>query len=448
MIVQFGGQTPLNLSLPLKRAGVPIIGTSPESIDLAEDRKRFGKLITELGIPQPEGAMATSVEEAVAGANRVGYPVLVRPSYVLGGRAMVIAYDDEAVLQYMSTAIEYSQERPVLVDHFLEDATECDVDALCDGDDVVIAGIMQHIEEAGIHSGDSSCVLPAVDLSDDVLRTIRKYTRELARALDVIGLVNIQFAIQRGKVFVIEVNPRASRTVPYVSKATGVPLAKIASRLMVGKKLRELLPEVVESGADLETGAHYYVKSPVFPWGKFPGVDTVLGPEMKSTGEVMGVADNFGEAFAKAQIAAGQVLPTSGTIFMSVNDHDKDGILALGKTFVEMGFHLVATHGTAEVLESAGLQPERVYKVKEGRPNVVDLIKGDRIQLIVNTPRGQDTFFDEKAIRRAAVQGRIPTITTLAAARAAAEGIAALQRGTLSVYALQELHAARVAALA
>jgi carbamoyl-phosphate synthase large subunit len=447
MIVQFGGQTPLNLSLPLKRAGVPIIGTSPESIDLAEDRKRFGKLITELGIPQPEGAMATSVEEAVAGANRVGYPVLVRPSYVLGGRAMVIAYDDEAVVQYMSTAIEYSQERPVLVDHFLEDATECDVDALCDGDDVVIAGIMQHIEEAGIHSGDSSCVLPAVDLSDDVLRTIRKYTRELARALDVIGLVNIQFAIQRGKVFVIEVNPRASRTVPYVSKATGVPLAKIASRLMVGKKLRELLPEVVESGADLETGAHYYVKSPVFPWGKFPGVDTVLGPEMKSTGEVMGVADNFGEAFAKAQIAAGQMLPVAGTIFMSVNDHDKDGIVALGKTFVEMGFHLVATHGTAEVLESAGLQPERVYKVKEGRPNVVDLIKGDRIQLIVNTPRGQDTFFDEKAIRRAAVLARVPTITTLAAARAAAEGIAALQRGTLSVYVLQELHAARVAAL-
>src|ERR1700678_4122129 len=306
MIVQFGGQTPLNLSLPLKAAGVPIIGTSPESIDLAEDRKRFGKLITELEIPQPPGAMATSVEEALEGARRVEYPVLVRPSYVLGGRAMVIAYDDAAGGQNMSTAIEYSQERPVLIDHFLEDATECDVDALCDGDDVVIAGIMQHIEEAGIHSGDSSCVLPAVDLSEDVLRTIRKHTRELAMALDVRGLVNIQFAIQRGTVFVIEVNPRASRTVPYVSKATGVPLAKIASRLMVGRKLKELLPEAVESGADLETGSHYYVKSPVFPWGKFPGVDTVLGPEMKSTGEVMGVADNFGEAFAKAQIAAGQ----------------------------------------------------------------------------------------------------------------------------------------------
>jgi len=448
MIVQFGGQTPLNLALPLKAAGVPIVGTSPESIDLAEDRKRFGKLIEELGIPQPEGAMATSLDEAVAGANRVGYPVLVRPSYVLGGRAMVIAYDDAAVRSYMSTAIEYSQQRPVLIDHFLENATECDVDALCDGKDVVIAGIMQHIEEAGIHSGDSSCVLPAVDLSADVLDTIRRYTRQLALALKVVGLVNIQFAIQRGKVFVIEVNPRASRTVPYVSKATGVPLAKIASRLMTGQKLRDLLPEQTASGADLETGSHYFVKSPVFPWVKFPGVDTVLGPEMKSTGEVMGVADNFGEAFAKAQIAAGQVLPTKGTIFMSVNDNDKDAVAALGRTFVEMGFHLVATHGTAEVLEGAGLQPERVYKVKEGRPNVVDLIKGDRIQLIINTPHGQDTFFDEKAIRRAAVIARVPTITTVAAARAAAEGIAALQQGRLTVYRLQDLHASREAALA
>ena len=452
MIVQFGGQTPLNLSLPLKQAGVPIIGTSPESIDLAEDRKRFGKLITELDIPQPEGALATSVEEAVAGANRVGYPVLVRPSYVLGGRAMVIAYDDEAVVKYMSTAIEYSQERPVLIDHFLEDATECDVDALSDGDDVVIAGIMQHIEEAGIHSGDSSCVLPPVDLTEEVKATIRRYTRALAQALNVMGLVNIQFAIQRGKVFVIEVNPRASRTVPYVSKATGIPLAKIASRIMVGGNLRQLLPEYTAAGSragrDLDTGSHFFVKSPVFPWGKFPGVDTVLGPEMKSTGEVMGVADNFGQAFAKAQTAAGQVLPVEGTIFMSVNDHDKEGAVALALNFVEMGFHIVATHGTAQVLEAAGLQPERVYKVKEGRPNVVDLIKGDRIQLIINTPRGQDTFFDEKAIRRAAVLARVPTITTLAAARAAAEGIEALQQGTLTVTALQTLHAERTMTLA
>ena len=289
-----------------------------------------------------------------------------------------------------------------------------------------------------------ACCKPhTVDLSEDVLETIREYTRKLAMALSVRGLVNIQFAIQRGKVYVIEVNPRASRTVPYVSKATGIPLAKVASRIMVGRKLKEMLPEQVASGKDLETGSHYYVKSPVFPWGKFHGVDTVLGPEMKSTGEVMGVADNFGEAFAKAQLAAGQVLPTQGTVFLSVNDHDKERIVALARQFVEMGFHLVATHGTAVVLERAGLQPERVHKVKEGRPNVVDLIKGDRIQLIINTPRGQDTFFDEKAIRRAAVLSRIPTITTLAAAQAAAEGIGSLQKGTLTVFALQTLHADR-----
>jgi carbamoyl-phosphate synthase large subunit len=443
VIVQFGGQTPLNLALPLKGAGVPIIGTSPESIDLAEDRKRFGKLLEELDIPQPPGATAASVEEALANANRIGYPVLVRPSYVLGGRAMVIAYDDESVSRYMKEAVEYSQERPVLIDHFLESATEVDVDALSDGEDVVIGGIMQHIEEAGIHSGDSSCVLPSVDLSPEVLATIRDYTFRLARALKVIGLMNIQYAIQRDKVYVIEVNPRASRTVPYVSKATGVPLAKIAARLMTGRKLREFLPENVERATDLDTGNCYYVKSPVFPWGKFPGVDTVLGPEMKSTGEVMGVADNFGEAFAKAQAAAGQMLPTSGRVFMSANDRDKPYIAEVAKKFAELGFSIVATHGTAKILEDAGLQVERVYKVKEGRPNVVDLIKGDRIQLVINTPHGIEPWFDEKAIRRAAVTARIPTITTLSAARAACEGIAALQRGDVKVYALQQLHAER-----
>ena len=446
VIVQFGGQTPLNLALPLKGAGVPIIGTSPESIDLAEDRKRFGKLLEELDIPQPPGATAASVEEALANANRVGYPVLVRPSYVLGGRAMVIAYDDESVHRYMKEAVEYSQERPVLIDHFLESATEVDVDALSDGEDVVIGGIMQHIEEAGIHSGDSSCVLPSVDLSPEVLATIRDYTFRLARALQVIGLMNIQYAIQRDKVFVIEVNPRASRTVPYVSKATGVPLAKIAARLMTGRKLRDFLPENVERGTDLDTGTFYYVKSPVFPWGKFPGVDTVLGPEMKSTGEVMGVADSFGEAFAKAQAAAGQVLPTSGRVFISANDRDKPFVAEVAQRFVELGFSLVATHGTAKILEDAGMQVERVYKVKEGRPNVVDLIKGERLHLIVNTPHGIDPWFDEKAIRRAAVTARIPTITTLSAARAACEGIAALQRGDIKVYALQQLHAERAAA--
>jgi carbamoyl-phosphate synthase large subunit len=445
MIVQFGGQTPLNLSLSLKAAGVPIIGTSPESIDLAEDRKRFGKLLEELDIPQPPGALATSVEEAVAGANSIGYPVLVRPSYVLGGRAMVIAYDDASVVRYMKEAVEYSQERPVLIDHFLEAATEIDVDALADGEDVVIAGIMQHIEEAGIHSGDSSCVLPAVDIPAHLLDTLREYTFRLARALNVIGLMNIQYAIQRDKVYVLEVNPRASRTVPYVSKATGVPLAKIAARLMTGRKLREFLPEHVERAADLETGNCYFVKSPVFPWNKFPGVDTVLGPEMKSTGEVMGVGDSFGEAFAKAQISAGQKLPTSGTVFISIADRDKAGVAQLGQRFVELGFNLVATHGTANALERAGLPVERVYKVKEGRPNVVDLIKGDRIQLVINTPQGQDPWFDEQAIRRAAVTHRIPTLTTIAAARAAAEGIAALQGGQLGVRVLQHLHAERIA---
>jgi carbamoyl-phosphate synthase large subunit len=466
VIVQFGGQTPLNLALPLKAAGVNIIGTSPESIDLAEDRKRFNKLLEELGIPQAPGAMAASIEEAVEGARRVGYPVLVRPSYVLGGRAMVIAYDEESVVRYMKEAVEYSQDRPVLIDHFLEDAIEVDVDALSDSEDVVIGGIMQHIEEAGIHSGDSSCVLPAVDIPRHLLDRMREYTFKLARALKVIGLMNIQFAIPRsngaypegasetrphtgngtgGKVYVLEVNPRASRTVPYVSKATGIPMAKIAARLMTGRKLRDFLPEFIEQQKDLDTGSSYYVKSPVFPWNKFPGVDTVLGPEMKSTGEVMGVADNFGEAFAKAQTAAGQRLPVQGMVFISVTDHDKPQVAEVARKFVDMGFKLVATAGTADVIESASMACERVYKVKEGRPNVVDLIKGERIHLIINTPQGPDPFFDEKAIRRAAVTARIPTITTLSAARAAAEGIAALQRGEVRVQALQQLHAERMA---
>jgi len=491
IIVQFGGQTPLNLAMPLKQAGVKIIGTSPGSIDLAEDRKRFNKLLEDLGIPQAPGAMAASLEEAVEGARKIGYPVLVRPSYVLGGRAMVIAYDEETVVRYMKEAVEYSQDRPVLIDHFLEDAIEVDVDALSDDEDVVIGGIMQHIEEAGIHSGDSSCVLPAVDIPEHLLDRMREYTFKLARALKVVGLMNVQFAIPRseystdhvgqaarlsseedlqentqvsqnrrdlghpsrsksngtgGKVYVLEVNPRASRTVPYVSKATGIPMAKIASRLMTGRKLREFLPEFIEQKKDLDTGNCYYVKSPVFPWNKFPGVDTVLGPEMKSTGEVMGVADNFGEAFAKAQVAAGQKLPTQGCVFVSVTDHDKLYVAEVARKFVDMGFKLVATSGTADVIEAAGMACDRVYKVKEGRPNVVDLIKGDRIQLIINTPEGQDPFFDEKAIRRAAVTARIPTITTLAAARAAAEGIAALQRGEVNVRALQQLHAERTVA--
>jgi len=449
MIVQFGGQTPLNLAQRLRAAGVPIIGTSPESIDLAEDRKRFGKMLDELKIPQPAGGTATSVEEALAIGERIGYPVLVRPSYVLGGRAMVIAYDADAVTRYMREAVEYSQERPVLVDHFLENAIEVDVDALCDSEDVIIAGIMQHIEEAGIHSGDSSCVLPAVDIREETLEVLRAYTRKLALALKVVGLVNLQFAIQRDTqgqdhVYVIEVNPRASRTVPYVSKATGIPLAKIAARLMTGRKLRELLPAQLAAGKDLETGTHFYVKSPVFPWNKFAGADVALGPEMRSTGEVMGVAATFGEAFAKAQLAAGQVLPTGGMVFFSINDADKPAAVELARRYVQMGFRIVATQGTANALEKAGLTVERVFKVKEGRPNIVDLMKGDRIQLIINTTCGLDTFFDEKAIRRAAVLARIPTITTIAAAQAAAEGIHAMQLRQTTVYALQQLHAGTV----
>jgi carbamoyl-phosphate synthase large subunit len=449
VIVQYGGQTPLNLAQRLRAAGVPIIGTSPESIDLAEDRKRFGKLLEDLNIPQPAGGTATSVEEALAVGDRIGYPVLVRPSYVLGGRAMVIAYEAAAVAKYMREAVEYSQERPVLVDHFLENAVEVDVDALCDSKDVIIAGIMQHIEEAGIHSGDSSCVLPAVSIREETLNVIREYTRKLALALKVVGLVNIQFAIQRDAndkdhVYVIEVNPRASRTVPYVSKATGVPLAKVAARLMTGRTLAELLPDQLASGKDLDVGNHFYVKSPVFPWNKFAGVDTVLGPEMKSTGEVMGVAETFGEAFAKAQLSAGQLLPLEGTVFFSVNDHDKSAVVELARRYVDLGFKLVATEGTARVLQAGlGFAVDTVFKVKEGRPNVVDLIKGDRIQLVINTPRGQDTFFDEKAIRRAAVLARVPTITTIAAAQAAAEGIAATQRRQVTAFALQKLHEAR-----
>ena len=448
MIVQFGGQTPLNLAQRLRAAGVPIIGTSPDSIDLAEDRKLFGKLLEDMQIPQPRGGTATNVEQALAVAEQIGYPVLVRPSFVLGGRAMVIAYDADAVTRYMRQAVEYSQERPVLIDHFLENAVEVDVDALCDSKDVLIAGIMQHIEEAGIHSGDSSCVLPAVEIREETLETLRAYTRKLALALKVVGLVNLQFAIQRDDagndhVYVIEVNPRASRTVPYVSKATGVPLAKMAARLMTGRTLRELLPDEVAAGKDLGTGAHYYVKSPVFPWSKFAGVDTVLGPEMKSTGEVMGVASSFGEAFAKAQLSAGQILPSGGTVFFTVNDHDKPAAIALARRYVHLGFKIVATEGTANAFEGAGLVVERVFKVDEGRPNAVDLIKEKRIQLIVNTPRGQDAIFDEKAIRRAAVLARVPTITTLAAAQAAAEGIAAMQKHRVSVFALQALHSER-----
>jgi carbamoyl-phosphate synthase large subunit len=435
VIVQFGGQTPLTLALPLKRLGVPIIGTDPENIDLAEDRKLFGALLDDLGIPSPANGTATSVEEACAVARRVGYPVLVRPSYVLGGRAMVIAYDEEMVRQYMREAVTFSQDRPVLIDRFLEQATEVDVDALADGDEVLIAGIMEHIEEAGVHSGDSSCVLPAQSLGEKTLATIEEYTVRLAKALHVIGLMNVQYAIQNGTVYVLEVNPRASRTVPYVSKATGVALPKIAVGLMWGRKLSDYgLPSGKLSVAQ------DFVKSPVFPFNKFPGVDPALGPEMRSTGEVMGVGVNFGEAFLKAQISAGSPLPEKGTVFISVNDTHKREAVEVAKRFAELGFSFVATRGTASALQAAGLTCKTVLKVNEGRPNAVDLLKGGSVQLAIYTTTGAPAFFDEKAIRRSAVLYRVPCITTMSGARAAADAVAAKRRDPIRVWSLQEIH--------
>ena len=435
VIVQFGGQTPLNLAVRLLEAGVPIIGTSPESIDLAEDRKRFGSLLVDLGVPQPPNGTATSNEEAREAAAEIGYPVLVRPSYVLGGRAMQIVYDEATLENYMTFAVEASPEHPVLIDSFLEDAVEIDVDALADGERVVIAGIQQHIEEAGIHSGDSSCVLPPWGISKEHLDAMRRYTRELAKALNVIGLMNIQFAIWRDTVYVLEVNPRASRTVPFVSKATGVPLAKIAAKLMIGRKLSEFnLPDELQVD-------RFYVKSPVFPFVKFPGVDPVLGPEMRSTGEVMGVAEGFGSAYLKAQQGAGTKLPREGTVFISVNDQDKRVVLDLARELHQMGFKLVATRGTQKRLEAEGLPCGFVYKVNEGRPNIADLVKSKEVQLIINTPLGRTSFYDERSIRRAAIQYSAPCVTTMTGAVATVAAIRALREEELQVRSLQDYHA-------
>jgi carbamoyl-phosphate synthase large subunit len=435
VIVQFGGQTPLNLAMRLFKAGVPIIGTSPEAIDLAEDRKRFGKLLVDLNIPQPPNGFATSLEEARDEATRIGYPVLVRPSYVLGGRAMQIVYDEASLDNYMTFAVEASPEHPVLIDSFLEDAVEIDVDALADGERVVIAGIQQHIEEAGIHSGDSSCVLPPWGINSDHIVAMRGYTRELARALDVVGLMNIQFAIWRDTVYVLEVNPRASRTVPFVSKATGVPLAKIAARLMIGDKLSEFnLPDEL-------TVDRFYVKTPVFPFVKFPGVDPILGPEMRSTGEVMGVAEGFGSAYLKAQQGAGTRLPREGRVFISVNEQDKRVVMDLARELHEMGFKIVATRGTQKRLEAEGLPCGFVYKVNEGRPNIADLVKSKEIQLIINTPLGRTSFYDERSIRRAAIQYSVPCVTTMTGAIATVAAIRALREEALQVRSLQDYHA-------
>jgi len=441
VIVQFGGQTPLNLAMRLHGAGVPIIGTSPDSIDLAEDRKRFGALLTELGIPQPENGTATSIEGAREAANRIGYPVLVRPSYVLGGRAMAIVYDQDSLDDYMRTAVDFSHDRPVLIDKFLEQAAEFDVDALADESACVIAGIQEHIEEAGIHSGDSSCVLPPVRIAEEHLETMRHYTRRLATALKVKGLMNIQFAIKDDRVYVLEVNPRASRTVPFVSKATGVPLARIAAVVMAGKKLKDFgLPD--ELRVD-----RFYIKSPVFPFRKFPGVDPVLSPEMHSTGEVMGIGETFGEAYAKAMIAAGTELPHKGTAFISVNQIDKGQAVVLARRLSRLGFELMATVGTAARLREVGLECATVFKVNEGRPNVADHIKQGEIAIVINTPLGRSSHYDEQAIRRAALQYNVPCVTTMTGAQALVEALASRMDGReVSVYALQELHAVSASA--
>ena len=439
VVVQFGGQTPLGLALPLQAHGVPILGTSPDSIDLAEDRQRFGSLLRELGIPAPEWGTARSLDEARAIAARIGYPMLVRPSYVLGGRAMFVTHDESGLAETMRRAVEASPEHPVLLDRFLEDAFEVDVDALADGTDVVVAGIMQHIEEAGIHSGDSACVIPPYHLRvREKLDVLRDYTKRLARALRVRGLMNVQFAIKDDVVYVLEVNPRASRTVPFVAKATGIPIAKIATKLMVGRTLRDLglTEEPVVVGR--------FVKESVFPFVKFPGEDPVLGPEMRSTGEVMGVAPEFGVAFAKALFGAGMKLPLEGTAFVTVNDRDKPQLLGTARALSELGFRLVATRGTAEFLRSNGVACDQVYKVLEGRPNAVDLMKNGEIQVIINTPLGQTSYFDEKALRTTATQRGIPLITTLSGAAAAVEAIRALRAGPMEVRSLQEIYADRV----
>ena len=436
VIVQFGGQTPLNLAMRLHKAGVPIIGTAADSIDLAEDRKRFGALLTELGIPQPENGMAATGDEAKRIAEQIGYPALVRPSYVLGGRAMAIVYDEESLDEYVRNAVGFTPDRPVLIDKFLERAAEFDVDALADENTCVIAAIQEHIEEAGIHSGDSSCVLPPVRIDPEHIETMRHYTRLLATALSVRGLMNIQFAIKDHRVYVLEVNPRASRTVPFVSKATGVPVARIAALVMAGRPLAEFdLPENL-------TVSRFFIKSPVFPFAKFPGVDPILSPEMHSTGEVMGVGETFGEAYGKAMTAAGLSLPQTGRAFISVNEADKGQAVVLARRLVRLGFEIVATLGTADRLREVGLKVEGVFKVNEGRPNIVDLIKRGEIALVINTPLGRASHFDEQAIRRAALQYNVPCVTTMTGAQAIVEAIVArASDGVVKVRSLQEMHA-------
>jgi len=434
VIVQLGGQTPLKLTRALERAGVHILGTPPDAIDIAEDRRRFEQIAREVGVRQPPSGTATSIEEAVCIAADVGYPVLVRPSYVLGGRAMRIVYDESSLRDYFEHAVRVSDDRPVLIDRFLEDAYEADVDAISDGERVVIGGVMQHIEDAGIHSGDSACVLPPYIIGESDLMTMREHTIALASALGVVGLINVQFAVKDGVVYVLEVNPRASRTIPFVSKAIGVPLASIAARVMAGESLTAIgLAEEI-------TPPYVSVKEAVFPFNKFREADPILGPEMRSTGEVMGISDSFGSAFGKAQLAADNGLPLSGSVLITVNDSDKATVLPIARRFHEMGFRILATSGTARFLRGRGIPAERVFKVHEGRPHGVDLIVNGQVQLLINTPLGKHSQRDDYTMRQAAVAHRIPYTTTLSAANAACDAILALRFRPPRVRALQEWH--------
>jgi carbamoyl-phosphate synthase large subunit len=437
VIVQFGGQTPLKLAVPLEREGVAILGTSPDSIDRAEDRKRFKELLEQLGLRQAESDTVFSVDQAIAAAAKIGYPVMVRPSYVLGGRAMEIVFDETSLKEYMSRAVKASPEHPILVDRYLEDAIEVDVDALSDGADVIVAGVMEHIEEAGIHSGDSACSLPPYSLSQSTVEEIKRQTRALARELKVRGLMNIQFAIKDDEIYILEVNPRASRTIPYVSKATGVPLARLAAKVMVGRTLQELgLTEERDT-------THVAVKEAVFPFDRFPGVDTILGPEMKSTGEVMGIDEDFGLAYAKAQTASNNRIPTSGTVFISVKDKDKAQTVAVVRDLLAMGFKVVATRGTAGYLADHGMRVEVINKVIEGRPHVVDLIKNGMVDFIINTVTGTQAQKDSLSIRRSALQYRVPYTTTMSGAKAVVKAITRLLAQTIGVKSIQEYHTTR-----
>jgi len=433
VIVQLGGQTPLKLAADLAKAGIPILGTSPDAIDLAEDRERFAALVTKLGLKQPENGIARSREEAIAVANRIGYPVLTRPSYVLGGRAMEIVDGPAQLEDYIDTAVQVSGSSPVLIDRYLRDAIEVDVDAISDGKDVLIAGVMQHIEEAGVHSGDSACSLPPYSLDDAIIAEIERQATALAMALGVKGLMNVQFAVKDGAVYLIEVNPRASRTVPFVAKAIGAPIAKIAARVMAGEPLAGFLPV----RRDI---AHVAVKEAVFPFARFPGVDPVLSPEMKSTGEVMGISQDFATAFLKSQIGSGNALPNEGTVFISVKDSDKANIVPAVRSLVELGFDIVATGGTAHFLAAEGIKVERVNKVAQGRPHIVDKIKDGQIALVFNTTEGWQSHKDSASIRASAVMGRIPYFTTAASSIAVVLAIASQREHSLEVQSLQDYY--------